>query len=502
MTSREHVQAHAADEAAAAPRRRLPRIALPGLGLHVSERRLLLLIVDIALLVGVLVLSLRLGTDWLNAPGVFVSFWRWWVTLIVVWWVIAHLLECYDLARAASAPHSIISTSAAAALTVIVYTWIPVFSPPLAPLTLVLVFGLLAIGSLAVWRGLYAALFVQPNFQRRALVLGAGQAGQALVQAVQQTETTSTLDPLRGIGYQIAGFVDDDTVKQMARTVAGVPVLGGSADLLRLAREMAVDEVVLAETPRHSIPEAAFDAVMACLEAGFHVTTMPALYERLLGRVPVEHVGSDLQAALPIEEGGVGQRLFWLAKRLADLVFGFLGFLVTGIVIPFVALGNALFCPGPLFYQQTRLGRGGLPFTVTKFRTMRPHAEQETGAVWSEPGDNRITPVGRWLRKARLDELPQVVNVIRGEMSLIGPRPERPEFVDILAKHIPFYRVRHAVKPGLTGWAQVCFGYGNSMEDARIKLEYDLYYVRHAGIYMDMLIVLKTVGVVLRLQGK
>ena len=133
---------------------------------------------------------------------------------------------------------------------------------------------------------------------------------------------------------------------------------------------------------------------------------------------------------------------------------------------------------------------------------MRTDAEQDTGAVWAEADDGRITPVGRWLRKSRLDELPQVINVLRGEMSLIGPRPERPEFVDRLARRIPFYRARHAVKPGISGWAQVRFGYGNSIDDARIKLEYDLYYVRHAGFYLDALIVLKTVAVVLRLQGK
>jgi exopolysaccharide biosynthesis polyprenyl glycosylphosphotransferase len=496
------VRPSAADDRAAALQHRRARVALRGVGLRVSERRLLLLIMDVTLLVGALALSIRIGTEWLDPPDAFFALWRWWLTLIVVWWLIANLLECYDLARAASAPHSIITVSAAAALTVIAYTWIPLFTPPLASRSLVLLFALLAFGGLAAWRGLYAVLFVQPNFQRRALVLGAGLAGRALVQAVQQTESTAPLNPLRGTGYQIAGFVDDDAAKQTAEPVAGVPVLGGSEDLLRLAQELQVDEVVLAITQRQSISEAAFDAILACREAGFHVTTMPALYERLLGRVPVEHVGRNVQAALPIEEGGAGERIFWLSKRLADVSFGLLGLTVTAFVAPFVALGNAIFCRGPLFYRQTRLGRGGLPFTVIKFRTMRPNAEQDTGAVWSEPSDDRITPVGRWLRKSRLDELPQVINVIRGEMSLIGPRPERPEFVDRLSREIPFYRARHAVKPGLTGWAQVRFGYGNSLEDARIKLEYDLYYVRHADFYLDTLILLKTVGVVVRFQGE
>ena len=488
-----------------APRRWLPRLALRGVGLNVSERRVLLLIMDTILLVAALLLAMKLRTDWLDPPGAIFALWRWWATLIAVWWLAANLFECYDLARAASAPHSIINETAAAALTVAFYTWIPVITPPLASRKLVLAFALLAIGLLAVWRGLYAVLLAQPNFYIRALVVGAGQAGDALARAIHETAATSTAtsaNPLRGTGYQIIGFVDDDAEKQAGGSVAGVPVLGGSGALLRLARELKVDEVVLAITHRHTISNETFEAILACREAGYPVTTMPALYERLFGRVPVEHVGRNVQSVLPIDESGPGTRFYHWAKRLGDLLVGLLGAILAGVLIPFVALGNALLCPGPLFYRQRRLGQGGQPFTVVKFRTMRPDAEQATGAVWANAGDGRITAVGRLLRKSRLDELPQVINLLRGEMSLIGPRPERPEFVEALACQIPYYRARHAVKPGLTGWAQVRFGYGNTVEDARTKLEYDLYYVRHAGFYLDTLIALKTVGVMLRLQGQ
>ena len=189
----------------------LPRLALPGIGLRASERRLLLLVVDLAVMVGALVIAIRSGTDWLDAPGAFVALWRWWATLAVLWWLMANLLECYDLARAASAPHSIISVTVAAALTVAIYQWIPVITPPLASRKLVLIFGLLAVGGLVVWRGVYAVLFVQPNFYRRALVLGAGSSGQALVAALADSSPVATANPLRGTGYQIVGFVDDDT---------------------------------------------------------------------------------------------------------------------------------------------------------------------------------------------------------------------------------------------------------------------------------------------------
>jgi exopolysaccharide biosynthesis polyprenyl glycosylphosphotransferase len=483
-------------------RKWLPRPAAKGIGLRASERVLILMLVDLVVVVGALLLAIKTGADWLDPPGAIWALWRWWVTLAVLWWLMANLLECYELPRAASAPHSIISVTVAASLTVLIYTFIPVITPPLASRRLVLIFTLLATGGLALWRGLYAVLFAQPNFYQRALVLGAGSAGQYLADALARVAPTSSANPLRGTGYQIVGFLDDDPAKQAEGAVAGLPVLGGSADLLRLARELAPDEVVLAITHRHTMSQEAFDALLACRELGFPVTTMPALYERLLGRVPVEHVGRNLNAVLPVDDRGAIERVYWLIKRLSDVVVGLLGLIVVALVIPFVAIANALCCPGPLFYRQVRVGRGTQPFTVIKFRTMKPHAERDVGAVWAGDKDKRVTPVGWLLRKSRLDELPQVINVLRGEMSLIGPRPERPEFVDTLAQQIPFYRARHATKPGLTGWAQVRYGYGNSVEGARTKLEYDLYYVRHAGFYLDALILLKTVAVVLRLQGK
>ncbi len=486
----------------------LPRLTLPSVGLRVSERKLLLAVFDVALLVAALVIALTARTTWLDSPEAFFALWRWWVTLGLIWWVIAQLLEAYDLARAASAPHSMLSAMGAAALTSVVYQMIPFFTPPLASRGLSVLFGILAVAFVGLWRGIYAVLFVQPNFEQRAIVLGAGASGLALADAVSREPapaadgTEAKRNPYRGTGYDIVGFVDDDEVKRAAGSVAGIPILGACAELPLLARQMAVDEVVLAITHRHAMSDCAFEALVTCREQGIRVTTMPALYERLLGRVPVHHIGRNLAAVLPANDSGPIERVYWFAKRWTDAVIAALGMIPLGLLIPFVALANAISSPGPLFYRQTRVGKAGRLFEVVKFRTMRPNAEEGTGAVWASSNDPRVTPVGRVLRKARLDELPQLVNVLRGEMSFIGPRPERPEFIARLAEQIPFYRARHAVRPGVTGWAQVRYGYGNSVEDSRIKLEYDLYYVRHAGLYLDALILLKTVGVVLRLQGK
>lgn len=479
----------------------LPRVRLHGLGLRTSERVLLLLVVDVALLVASLALAVAIRTDWLTSAGAFFALWRWWLTLAIVWWIVAQFLEAYDLARAAIAPQSMLAAGGAAAVAVLLYHMVPVFSPPLLSRGLSLIFLLAAVGSVMVWRGLYAVLFVQPAFETRLLVVGAGTAGQALARLFHREEEGS-LNPYRGTGYRVVGFLDDDPAKLGVSQVGGVPVLGPTGDLAQVARRLEPDLVVLAITHRHTMSQGAFDALVACRGLGYEVTTMADVYERALGRVPVEHIGRNIPSVLPVGVRGPGERVYEAVKRGGDVLLAGAFLPLLAAIIPLVALLNLLGNRGPLFYRQVRVGKGGRPFKVTKFRTMLPDAEAQTGAVWAAKDDPRVTPVGGFLRKTRIDEAPQLLNVLAGDMSLIGPRPERPEFVDALAQEIPYYRARHAVRPGISGWAQVRFGYGNTVDDARTKLEYDLYYVRHAGFYLDALIVLKTLATMLKLQGR
>jgi exopolysaccharide biosynthesis polyprenyl glycosylphosphotransferase len=228
---------------------------------------------------------------------------------------------------------------------------------------------------------------------------------------------------------------------------------------------------------------------------------MPLLYEQVTGRVPVEHVGQQYwMAMLPVDQESRFD-IYLLLKRGMDILFAIIGLLLFAILLPLIALASHLDSHGPIFFRQWRLGKGGRLFQVYKLRTMIRDAEHDTGPLWAREDDPRITRVGRWLRRTRLDEVPQLVNVLRGEMSLIGPRPERPEFVLALSATIPFYRARHVVKPGITGWAQVRYGYGSTEEDALIKLQYDLYYIRHRSLALDILILLRTAGRILSLQG-
>jgi lipopolysaccharide/colanic/teichoic acid biosynthesis glycosyltransferase len=186
---------------------------------------------------------------------------------------------------------------------------------------------------------------------------------------------------------------------------------------------------------------------------------------------------------------------------MLDIGLGLLGALIFISLLPFLALAITLDCPGPILYRQARSGLGGRPYRMLKLRTMVPDAEEDGLARWASVDDERITRVGRFLRKTRLDELPQVFNVLHGEMSIVGPRPERPEFIAELQDKIPFYRTRLVVKPGLTGWAQIHYGYGNTVEDALVKLQYDLYYIRHWSLWMELYVIFKTIGVMFRFGG-
>jgi exopolysaccharide biosynthesis polyprenyl glycosylphosphotransferase len=278
-----------------------------------------------------------------------------------------------------------------------------------------------------------------------------------------------------------------------------VPVAGTSGDLLALVQRENVSEIILAQG--RELSGQMFQAVMDCYEQGISIVPMPLLYEQVTGRVPVEHVGQRYWTTmLPIEGSSIFDP-YPLIKRLMDIVLALVALILFGLLLPLIVLGMMLDSPGPIFYSQERVGKGGRIFKVIKLRSMIPNAERDTGPLWASKGDPRITRVGKILRKTRLDEVPQFLNVLRGEMSLIGPRPERPEFVSDLSQKIPFYRTRHVVKPGITGWAQVRYPYGSSEEDALIKLQYDLYYIRHQSLALDLLIMLRTAGTMLSLQG-
>jgi exopolysaccharide biosynthesis polyprenyl glycosylphosphotransferase len=475
------------------------RIPLLRLSLTFAERRLLLWLVDVlALNAGLLLaLALRFGYafSWRTLGAAPVYF----LLLTALWFAWALFFDCYELPATADASHSAWRTGRAGLVTALCYLAIPYLTPqfPTSRLSAFLFLGLATV-SVPAWRVLYAAVFVQPAFERRVLIVGAGLSGAELARVLAATPGRG--NPYAGSGYQAVGFVDDDPAK-VGTQVAGLPVLGNRHDLRRLGDECKVDMVVVAITHPGEIHPELLQGLLDCREQGLSLLPMTALYEQLTGRVAVGHVGGNLHLVLPLQDSAT-RRPFEAFKRLADLGAAVVGLITVVLIAPWVAVANGLWSPGPLFYRQTRIGRGGQPFQMLKFRSMISAAEAECGAVWASEDDPRVTPAGRVLRRMRLDELPQMWNVLKGEMSLVGPRPERPEFVASLAAQVPFYQARHAVRPGVTGWAQVRYPYGSSVEDARVKLEYDLYYIKHQGLYLELSILAKTAAVMLGLSGR
>ena len=339
------------------------------------------------------------------------------------------------------------------------------------------------------WRMLFIRIYKSTGQRRRILVIGAGKAGQTLAELYRNEGTRS---------FNIIGFIDDDMMK-VGQTFHGLSVLGTCKQLLNLIDVYRISDLVVAINGE--IRGATFQSILDAQEKGVDVTRMPILYEEMTSRVPVHHLESDWIIRSFVDELRVSG-FYDLFKRLVDILGGIAGLLIFAISFPFLGLAVAIDSGFPVLYSQPRLGRGGLKFTIFKFRTMHQGAEQDNGARTTSENDPRVTRVGGFLRKSRLDELPQFWNVLRGEMSLVGPRAEIPELVTEYQKQIPFYRARLLVKPGLTGWAQINYGYVASVTETAVKLEYDLYYIKHRTFTMDFQIILRTIGTVIRRTGR
>jgi exopolysaccharide biosynthesis polyprenyl glycosylphosphotransferase len=281
--------------------------------------------------------------------------------------------------------------------------------------------------------------------------------------------------------------------------VEGFTVLASSNRLLEIIEKEEISDLVIAITGE--MHGSTFQAVLDAQERGIEVTPMPTLYEELFRRVPVRHLESEWLIRSFVDAARVSS-FFEMGKRTLDILGGLVGSLFCALLYPGVALIIALESGFPILYKQTRSGRGGHPYTIYKFRTMRQDAEHDGKVRLTQEKDERITLFGSFLRRTHIDELPQFWNVIRGEMSLVGPRAERPEWVAEFQKQIPFYRARLLVKPGITGLAQVSYSYYASVEEMVTKLEYDLYYIKHRTLLMDLTIILRTIGQVLTLRGR
>jgi len=296
--------------------------------------------------------------------------------------------------------------------------------------------------------------------------------------------------------FTIIGFLDD-ALGAVDSVPEGYELLGKTKDLTAIVEETHPELLVVAQIERRGQFPA--KALLDCRLRGLQVEDWPTFYEKATGKILVTAVRPSW---LIFSDGFVKTPRTEIIKRLFDITVSLAGLALSLPAMVLIVMAVKLESAGPVLYRQPRLGRNGCVFILNKFRSMRQDAEKETGPVWTQTRDPRITRVGAFLRRTRLDELPQLFNVLVGHMSFIGPRPERPEFVEELQKKIPYYMERLAVKPGITGWAQVSYTYGASVEDTVEKLQYDLYYIKNLSLFLDLLILLNTVQVVLFARGR
>ncbi|NLF51164.1 MAG: sugar transferase [Leptolinea sp.] len=461
--------------------------------LKTTERRLILLMGDLLASWLGLFISLYFWAQrdqWFNFTWEFfqVRPAEWFYLLPFIWLLL--LIELYDVRRSSRIIDTIRGVAIAAGVSFIIYMSLFFFSEPNSlPRTGVAGFIIATSVLTILWRLLYINIFTAQQFLRRVVIVGAGRAGSNLVKA---------LHAVKPLPFQIVGFIDDDPEKKGER-IEKFPVLGNGQDIPDILEKENISDLIFSISGEMN--QTLFQNLLEAEENGVEITTMPIVYEETLGRVPILLLQSDWILRSFVDESHTGG-FYELTKRLMDIFVAIIGLIICVVITPFISLAILLDSGRPIFFSQDRLGMNGQTYRITKFRTMRQDAEKDGKARMATENDDRVTKIGRFLRKSHLDELPQFLSVLIGTMSVVGPRAERPELVNTLQEQIPFYRARLFVKPGVTGWAQVNYGYASNIQQTIIKLEYDLYYIKHRNLVLDVMIILRTVGNVFGLKGQ
>jgi sugar transferase (PEP-CTERM system associated) len=365
----------------------------------------------------------------------------------------------------------------------LLYFWSPSLIVGRGVFVLAAFFVIAAVGG---WRVVYEWLSRRVGSRERLLLVGTSPAAVSLAKELFER---------RELGVHIVGFIDPDPAR-VGQPVLNPGVIGSLEDIPEIIRSHEVDRVVVSlADARGRLP---MDRLLEMKLEGVTFDHLASVYEEYTGKIAVENLRPSW---LIFSAGFRKSNALRAIKRTIDIAAASVGLVLLSPLIALLAVAVRVTSPGQALFKQERVGCNGRVFTLYKFRSMGMNAEAHTGAVWATKNDQRITPLGRFMRKTRLDELPQFWNVLRGDMSLVGPRPERPEFVYGLTREIPFYGQRHVVKPGLTGWAQVSYAYGASVEDSLQKLQYDLFYIKNMSIALDLFIIFKTIQTVVLQRG-
>lgn len=455
---------------------------------EISERKLLLRLFDtlLVLIVLYIISSLFDFRYFTFSKDNFI----WSVVLAVYLNIFSSVFEMYNLQVASNQFQVIRSIILTTSTTVLFYLLTPIYTPVLPSNRIqIIIFFLSIFITLLLWRLFYVFFLASHRFVKKAILVCDQEQLDELISGIE------SVDP----HYKFIAFVNsDETEADSAKTfsIRRIP----SQNLEAFVRKTSISELVIATQKTDGITVNLYNQLIHLLENGIIIREYTQVYEDSTKRIPVQYVSRDFYRYFPFSRSNQNH-LYLLFSRVFDVLFSVIGLLLGLVFFPIILFGNLIGNRGPLFYTQERVGKNGEVFRIYKFRTMVKNAEAN-GAVFTTANDTRITAFGKFMRKTRLDEFPQFINILRGDMSIIGPRPERPVFVQQIAENMPFYETRHVVKPGLTGWAQVNYSYGDSIDDSLVKLQYDLYYIKHRSIFLDINIVIKTFSTILFYRGQ
>ncbi|MFV8360255.1 exopolysaccharide biosynthesis polyprenyl glycosylphosphotransferase [Flavobacterium sp. LS1P3] len=455
---------------------------------EISERKMILRVFDVFFVFGSLFLTgnifdfdyFILSTNnlyWMLILGIYIN-------------LFGTIFEMYNLQVASNQFQVLKSTILTVSTTVLVYLLTPIYSPELPSKRIqIVLFYVVVFLALFLWRMFYVSFLASTRFLQNAVLICDNDQVEELISGLEN------IDP----HYKIIAFVNADTAEDDTVEFPYVKNIKRDA-LFSFVKQNSISEIVIASQKTDGITADLYQQLLYLLESGVIIREYTQVYESKTQRIPVHYMSRDFYRFFPFSRSN-HNKLYLIAVRIFEISASVLGLCIGLVLFPLILIGNAIGNRGKLFYTQERVGKDGMVFEILKFRTMVSNAES-SGAVFTTTNDSRVTVFGKFLRKTRIDEFPQFINILKGDMAVIGPRPERPFFVKEIADVMPFYETRHIIKPGLTGWAQVNYAYGATIDDSLIKLQYDLYYIKHRSIFLDLNIAFKTITTVLFYRGQ
>lgn len=453
---------------------------------NISERKILLRIVDVlSAIAGIYIFSKVHELSYFDIQQ---SNLTWYLLLGFYILLFGTIFEIYDLQKAESRFKIFKNLTLSILLVVLFFLLTPIYTPslPANRIEIVYFFGILLL-SIFLWRIIYIGLITSPRFYRNSVIVGDNYNPVEVKTELEKNDPNFFVKAYLHSGKEEVEGMGKDCVALAHDALESFVINNNISEIIVTNSFKGVDN----KLARILIP---------LLRKGYSIRSYSHVYEDLANKVPVQNVGNDFYCYFPFSKSH-NNKLYQTFHRLMDIVVGAIGLIFLLLILPFILIINLFFNRGPIFYKQVRVGKNGQHYLIYKLRTMVKDAEKK-GAQWATKNDTRITKFGSVLRKTRLDEVPQFINVFKGDMSFIGPRPERPHFVEELEKQIPFYEIRHVIKPGVTGWAQVNAKYASSAEDTLEKLQFDLYYIKNRNVFLDLRIILKTFSTVIFFRGQ